>query len=62
MVEVINGTAYYTVAEFAALLRLSQKTIERWITEGKLRYFQVTTGGHLRIPASELERHLHPKQ
>jgi excisionase family DNA binding protein len=54
---------YYTVEEFARLMRVHQKTIFRWIVEGKLSYWQLGNSRIIRIPSSELDRHLyHPNQ
>lgn len=54
------NTEYLTVAEFAGRLRVHHKTIARWIEEGKLAYWQVGNSRSIRIPASELNRHIHP--
>jgi excisionase family DNA binding protein len=61
MVEEIGGVLYYTVAEFSALLKVSQSTVERWISDGRLIYWQIKTSAPIRIPATELSRHLHPR-
>jgi excisionase family DNA binding protein len=49
---------YYTVQEFASILGVHQKTISRWIIEGKLAFWQVGNSRTIRIPESELSRHL----
>ena len=61
MVETIEGVIYYTVTEFATVLKVSQSTVERWIAKEKLRYWQLDTSSPIRIPSTELIRHLHPK-
>ena len=44
----------YTTKEIAQRLRLSDQTIRRWITQGKLR--AIKAGRNLRIPESEVKR------
>ena len=53
---------YLTVREFSRLLRVHQKTVSRWIEEGKISYWQPGTSRSIRIPISELKRHIRPKQ
>lgn len=56
-----DSKKYYTVAEFAELIGVAERTIENWIIAGKIKYWQVETSRVIRIPASELERHIRPK-
>jgi molybdopterin-binding protein len=44
--------------EAASRLGISYPTIKQWIYQHKLRTVK-TTGGHYRIPESELDRYLH---
>jgi len=53
---------YLTVREFSQLVRVHQKTVSRWIEEGKISFWQPGTSRSIRIPISELERHVRPKQ
>lgn len=57
-VESNSNNKYYTVAEFAKILGVHQKTICRWILEGKLSYWQLGNSRTIRIPESELISHL----
>ncbi len=58
----MENTKYLTVREFARLIRVHQKTVIRWIEEGKISYWQIGNSRSIRIPASELNRHVHPRQ
>jgi len=58
MVELICAIEYFTVEEFAAKVRVTVSTIERWIDEGKIKKWQVGKNAPVRIPVTELERHL----
>ncbi len=49
-----------TVPEFARTLRLSRRTIYRAVARGEIAAFRLNPHGALRIPSSELERHLKP--
>ena len=44
---------FYTPEEFAALVRVSERTVRRWIGEGKLKARRF--GRQLRIPTEVLE-------
>lgn len=46
----------YTTKELAQRLRLSDQTIRRWVTQGKLK--AIKAGRNLRIPESEVKRML----
>ena len=46
---------YLTVYEVAEMLRVSRRTIYRWMENGKIRFFQAM-GGATRVPLSELNR------
>lgn len=51
-----GGTeTYFTVDEVAEMLRVSSRTIYRWMENGKLKFFRAK-GGATRIPLSELNR------
>jgi excisionase family DNA binding protein len=53
-------TGYYlTVAEFALQTKISERSIRRWITDGKIK--AVKFGDLIRIPKSELIREDLPK-
>lgn len=56
--EMING-CYYTVQEFAELLKVDQETVYRWIRDVKIKATKF--GGLWRIPESELKREDLPK-
>jgi acetyl-CoA synthetase len=45
---------HYSVKELARLLSMGQRTIWKWVKEGKLNAVKV--GAVVRIPASELAR------
>jgi excisionase family DNA binding protein len=49
---------YLTRREFADRLKLSLRTVDNLIAQGKVSYWQVGNSGAIRIPAIELERHL----
>jgi excisionase family DNA binding protein len=49
-----------TTAEFARRMRQSESAIRRKIAEGVIVAYRVGEHGPLRIPVSELERHLRP--
>ena len=46
---------YLRVAEVAAILHVSPKTVSRWAKEGKLPFLK-TLGGHRRYPAAEIHQ------
>lgn len=46
----------FTVREFAEKMRVTERTVYRWIKLGVLKASQVVKGGEYRIPASEYER------
>ena len=48
----------YTVAEIAEILSLAERTIRRYIAEGKLNSIKVM--GNVRITQEELDRHIKP--
>ncbi len=45
---------FYTIAEAAAILKVSEKTIRRALKSGRIPFFEVGPGS-LRIPAAGLE-------
>lgn len=47
---------YYTIEEVARLLRVSVRTVYRWIRNDSLKAIQVMQGGGYRIPSSEIDR------
>ncbi len=48
---------YLTIGEVAQMLRVSSRTVYRWIEEGKLKAFRpMGNGGSTRIALSELNR------
>lgn len=47
---------YFTVKEFAEKMRVTERTVYRWIKLEVLKASQVVKGGEYRIPASEYER------
>jgi len=52
-----NTNTYLTVAEVAKALRVSSRTVYRWMEIGKLKAFRPTGGGgSTRIQLSELNR------
>lgn len=50
----------YTVKETAALLKLSERTIRRYIRQGKLKAYRVAGERELRIKGRDLLRLLEP--
>ena len=46
--------AYVTIAEAGEHLRVSARTVYRWLLKGKLKFFRV--GKSTRIPLSELDK------
>ncbi|MGB6719048.1 MAG: helix-turn-helix domain-containing protein [Candidatus Acidiferrales bacterium] len=46
---------FYTVKEFAALLRVQKNSVYRWIRRGDIKAITIRYG-LVRIPASELDR------
>jgi excisionase family DNA binding protein len=50
----VDKVAFYTPKEAAALLKVSERTVRRWIEEGKLPAWRF--GRQLRIPAEALEQ------
>ncbi len=49
-----SGT-YVTLKEAAKYLRVSYRTVYRWLSQGKLKFFRVGAGS-TRIPLSELDK------
>lgn len=49
----------YTVAEVAGLLKVTPKTVTRWIASGEVSAYRLPSG-MLRIPKSEVEQLLSP--
>jgi excisionase family DNA binding protein len=47
---------YFTVKEFAEKMRVTERTVYRWIKLTVLKASQVVKGGEYRIPISEYER------
>ena len=45
-----------TVKEVAKILRVSEKTIFRYIKAGELKGFKVKKGGHWRVKVSDLNK------
>lgn len=55
----MNHPAFYTVKEFASLVRLHPHTVREAIKSGKINAFQLGKkgrGSSFRIPSSEVER------
>jgi excisionase family DNA binding protein len=52
LTEELNAQSPFTVDETAAALRVDERTIRRYITDGKLNAFKVA--GQWRIPRSDL--------
>jgi len=52
----------YTVKETAALLKLSERSIRRYIRQGKLKAYRVAGERELRIRGQDLLRLLEPVQ
>ena len=52
--------AYLSVAQIADLLKISERTVRRWIWAGRLPAIRTSPGpsGHVRIPQESLERFL----
>jgi excisionase family DNA binding protein len=55
MATLTEQTEFLTVAEFAALLRVSEPTVYRRVADGTLPSVRFTEHGAIRIPASALE-------
>ena len=52
-----NMETYLPIGEVAQMLRVSSRTVYRWIEEGKLEAFRpMRSGGSTRIALSELNR------
>ena len=49
-----QAVIFYTPKEVAALLKVSERTVRRWIGEGKLRALRF--GRQLRIPMEALDK------
>jgi excisionase family DNA binding protein len=49
----MDKVAFYTPKEAAELLKVSERTVRRWIEEGKLSAWRF--GRQLRIPVEALE-------
>jgi len=47
-------TQFYTIAEFAKVLKISIPTVKRWIKSGKIKVLRV--GRVVRIPKEEIDR------
>lgn len=47
---------YYTVEEVCSQLKVTGRSVHRWMSQGKLRYLKI--GGAVRIPASAITEHL----
>lgn len=50
-------SAYLTLPEAAELLRVSQRTLYRWMREGQLKCFRI--GNITRIAISDMETFIH---
>ena len=50
-----QAESYVTISEAAELLRVSRRTVFRWMARGKVNVFH-PSGGTARIPRSELKR------
>lgn len=50
------GREYFTVHEFAEKMRVTERTVYRWIKLGLIQGMQVLKGGEYRIHNSELTR------
>jgi excisionase family DNA binding protein len=50
-----QAESYVTISEAAELLRVSRRTVFRWMARGKVNVFR-PSGGTTRIPRSELKR------
>lgn len=48
----------YTVDEVKDILKVSENTVRRYLSEGKLKYVKVF--GNTRITEEELEKHIKP--
>jgi excisionase family DNA binding protein len=48
---------YYTIEEVSVLLRVSIRTVYRWIKQGNLKAIQIMNGGGYRIPKTEIDRY-----
>lgn len=48
-----------TPGEVAKIMRVSPKTVTRWVADGKFRTVYRTVGGHARIPVDEVRALLH---
>lgn len=58
--SVPSKPAFFTVAEIADRLRLSSRTIRRWVNSGRLRAIRTAPrdGGRIRIAAPDLDAFL----
>ncbi len=50
----MNNDKFYTVKEVSAIFSKHQRTVWRWIADGKLDAIKI--GRSVRIPTSEVER------
>lgn len=51
---------YYKISEITEMLKVSDRTVRRWIADGKLNVLK-TPGGHLLISREEIDRILKPE-
>src|SRR5690348_14903723 len=51
--ERLSERIYFSIGDFARKVRVSTRTVERWIAQGKLRPAFRTSGGHYRFGAEE---------
>lgn len=49
---------WMTVAQTAAYLQVTTRTVHRWLDAGLLTYSQLVTKGSIRVSASSIERFL----
>lgn len=47
---------FYTVEEFATKVRVTERTVYRWIKLGVVKALQRVRGGEYRIPKEEVNR------
>ncbi len=57
-----NGNELLTPREAAALLKINERTIRRWVASGKVAGFRVGGRREIRIKRADLLTMLHPAE
>lgn len=54
----LNSPRFMTLQEVAAVCRVSQRTVRRWLAGGRLPYHQATPHSRILIQPADLDRYL----